>query len=212
MNKYFNRKDFDAIQLKIRDSNAIKVNEAVVGRQNSYDVFISHSSKDKDIVKKIRQLLEDRYSLSAYIDWDEDSGMQRDEVASKVKEAMKISESLIFVKTSNSDTSQWAAWETGHYEAIKSADKIGVLLIEDDEFTVEAWKHREFLKDYCILEQEDIVPFVKYGTKKLFETKNEVNNFTKSFIGSSIAVDRVSGNLKYVDVGRGDMPTKFYGK
>ena len=210
MSKYFNRKDFDSIKLneRIKTASSISFDNAE-GKQQEYDVFISHSTKDKDIVKKIRQLLEEKYGLSAYIDWEEDAGTTRNEVADKVKEAMNISKSLIFIKTSNSDESQWTAWEVGRYDAINS-DRIGVLLVEDDNFYEADWLHREFLTDYIILEKDDIVPFVQNGAKKLIETKRRALDLNKASQDKSFYFNAKEGKLETKETGKGTA-TKFYG-
>lgn len=210
MNKYFNRKDFDNIKLneKIKIYSSISFDNAE-GRQKEYDAFISHSTRDKEIVLKVRQLLEERYHLSAYIDWEEDAGTKRDDVADKVKIAMDVSKSLIFIKTSNSDESQWAAWEVGRYDA-KNHDKIGVLLIEDDNFYEANWKHREFLKDYTILGPDDIVSFVKNGTKKLVEAKLRANELNTNSQNKSFYFNTIEGKLETKEIGKGTS-TKFYG-
>lgn len=75
MTTYFNVKDFADIQLSknfAEDRNCQVYNASAHGKQENYDVFISHSSKDKDLIKKLRSYLEDYFGLSAYIDWDED--------------------------------------------------------------------------------------------------------------------------------------------
>lgn len=212
MSNYFNVSDFDSIVLKtpVEDhhfSNTMDRGGSAVGKQFLYDVFISHSTKNKDIVKKIKQFLETKHSLSAYIDWEEDSGTPRDEVSEKVKEAMDISQSLLYVKTSDSDESQWVAWEVGRYDA-RNADKIGVLLVEDDKLTKDTWLHREFLKDYYILEKDDLIPFVKDGRKKLVASK--ALKLKNDFENKSIGVNE-SGRLTSVAVGIGTT-TKFYGE
>ena len=106
MTTYFNVKDFADIQLSknfAEDRNCQVYNASAHGKQENYDVFISHSSKDKDLIKKLRSYLEDYFGLSAYIDWDEDCGMSREEVADRVKEAMSRSKTFLIVKTDNSD-------------------------------------------------------------------------------------------------------------
>jgi hypothetical protein len=211
MSNYFNIKDFDSITLKtpVKDhhfSNAMDRAAIPEGKQFTYDVFISHSTKNKDVVKKLKQLLEDKYNLSAYIDWDEDAGCKRDEVCDKVKDAMNRSKSLLYIKTSDSDDSQWVAWEVGRYDAL-NADKIGVLLIEDDKLTNETWLHREFLKHYYILEKDDVVPFVSYGKKRLIEDK--ATAFKNDFENKNIAIGSGVKLINTVD-GTGTT-TKFYG-
>lgn len=207
---YFNRRDFESIQLKEgRKVTASVVFDSAAGKQQEYDVFISHSIKDKELVKKIRQLLEEKYNLSAYIDWDEDSGTKRDDISEKVKAAMNISKSFMFVKTSNSDDSQWTAWETGYYDNVNS-DKIGVLLIEDEKITKDTWEHREFLKDYYILEKDDIVSFVSNGVRKTIEAKEKALHLNTALENKAVSLNTSKGKLE-VGAAMTGTATKFYG-
>jgi hypothetical protein len=211
MANYFNRKDFGEIILN-SSQRVSKAFDSASGKQVEYDVFISHSSKpeDKSLVRQIRQLLEDHYKLSAYIDWDEDYGMSRDEASDKIKLAMDVSKSFIVVKTSNSDESQWVAWETGRFDS-KDSDKIGVLLIEDDDkFTVDTWKHREFLKDYIILEKADVVSFVANGAKKIIAAKKHAQELNSALASKSVILNEATGQL---NIGKpmSGTTTKFYG-
>lgn len=212
MSNYFNVKDFDNIQLKPKKRilyNSRACDEAI-GKQCEYDVFISHSSKNKDLVSKIRQLLEERFGLSAYIDWDEDEGAQRYEIATKVKTAMDHSKSLLYVKTSEADDSQWVAWEIGRFDA-KKPDNIGVLLIEDDKITAETWQHREFLKDYQILDKtDDIKTFVSDGHAKFFAAK-KAKDFSSRLNTGAITAVAASGTLCNTTPGVAS-PTKYYGE
>ena len=212
MSNYFNVKDFDNIQLKPTKRtlyNSRACDEAI-GKQCEYDVFISHSSKNKDLVSKLRQLLEERFGLSAYIDWDEDEGVQRDEIATKVKTALDHSKSLLYVKTSEADDSQWVAWEVGRFDATKP-DNIGVLLIEDDKITAETWKHREFLKDYQILDKtDDIKNFVSEGHTKFFAAKKAKDLSSRLNQGAITAI-ATSGTLCNVNSGVAS-PTEYYGE
>ena len=141
--KYYNRKDFD-VELsgeQIRKLEERRARFDALGEQAQYDVFLSHSIKDMALIRLIRDVLEDSLDISVYIDWDEDAGTARDEIADAVKDAMNRSMSFLVVKTDNSDDSSWVSWETGYFDK-KDSDKIGVLLVEDDDnkFSSETFK------------------------------------------------------------------------
>lgn len=165
--KFYNRKDFraplSASQVKVLSERRARVD--AMGEQVQYDVFLCHSTEDIALIKAIRDVLEYNFDISVYIDWDEDAGTPRYEIADVVKAAMNRSRTFLIVKTDNSDESQWVPWETGYFDK-KDDDKIGVLLIEDDEskFNHETFEHREYLRNYIILGPEDIVDFIKNGS------------------------------------------------
>jgi hypothetical protein len=180
--KFYNIKDFEILpQSKLYEFSSkrefIKANEGA-----RYDVFLSHSTEDKDLIKKIRDTLENTFHISVYIDWDEDAGTPRDEIANVVKDAMNKSESFLVVKTDNSDDSSWVPWETGYFDNIK-ADRIGVLLVEDENkhFNHKTFLHREYLKNYVLLGPDDIIDFIKTGSNYIREKLETNKNIDPPF-------------------------------
>jgi hypothetical protein len=176
--RYFNVNDFKDIKLNLNESKASLESAAydsAGGKQKNYDVFLSHSTKDKVLIRQIKQYLEEENEISVYIDWDEDSGTNRDEIANVVREAMKISRNFLIVKTDNSDASSWVSWETGYFDN-KNPDRIGVLLVENETFTHKDFEHQEYLKSYEILGPDDIVTFIKDGVRELIAIRRD-NDF-----------------------------------
>ena len=174
--KFYNKKDFDVIltESQKKELKAKRYSFSNRGEQATYDVFLSHSTKDMVLIKKIRDVLESKYDISVYVDWDEDAGTPRYQIADKVKDAMGCSKTFLVVKTDNSDDSSWVSWETGYFDK-EGSDKIGVLLVEDDDsgFNNETFKHQEYLRNYVILGPEDIVDFISEGS---YFIKRKINN------------------------------------
>jgi hypothetical protein len=191
----------------IRESAAVTFDSAE-GRQIQYDVFLSHSLKDATLIKQIKQRLERDHNISVYIDWDEDKGTSRSQVAEKVKAAMEISTSLLVVKTDNLSSSSWSAWETGYFDR-KSSERIGVLLIEDEDenFTHKTFYHQEYLKDYELLGESDIVPFVQNGIPGVHEYRASVAD--AAFRANNMGL-AATGALEIHNSGSNDA-TKFFG-
>jgi hypothetical protein len=162
---FFNKKDFmlPLSEAQIKVLNEKRARFSAAGEQAKYDVFLSHSTKDKKFIKALRDYLEIRFEISVYIDWEEDAGTSRDDIAEKVKAAMNRSKTFLIVKTKNSDESSWVPWETGYFDN-KDKDKIGVLLIEEDGYNYTTFNHREYLKNYEILGPDDIVDFINNGS------------------------------------------------
>jgi len=208
--RFYNIKDFRTESIEFSRSmreDAVTFDSAE-GRQLQYDVFLSHSLKDATLVKQIKKRLERDNDISVYIDWEEDRGTARDDIAETVKKAMEVSNTLLVVKTDNSDSSSWVAWETGYFDR-KDSDRIGVLLIEDEDndFTQATFKHQEYLKNYEILGEQDIIPFVRKGIKGVHEHRIEVAD--AAFRKGNIAIT-TSGALEIRNDGF-NSPTKFYG-
>jgi len=208
--RFFNVKDLRSINVEfstpMREAMTF---DSAEGKKHIYDVFLSHSTKDMMLIKQIRKKLEDENNISVYIDWDEDSGASRDDIANIVKDAMKRSRSFLVVKTDNSDDSSWVSWETGYFDN-KDANKIGVLLVEDEEngFTHEIFHHQEYLKSYEILGQDDIVEFINSGASGVREHRLKL--IDTEFRNNNIAVGS-SGGLQILNDNSGSS-TKFFGE
>src|SRR4051794_15548607 len=71
----------------------------------SFDVFLSHSSLDADVILGVKRLLEQR-RLSVYVDWLEDPQLDRLRVtpatAEVLRARMRQSASLIFATSESS--------------------------------------------------------------------------------------------------------------
>lgn len=90
--------------------------EAAAPGRSSFDVFLSHSSKDKELVRGAKRLLEER-RLTVYVDWVDDANTSRDsvtpETAARLKLRMGQSTSLFYLHTPNAQASRWMPWELG---------------------------------------------------------------------------------------------------
>lgn len=99
-----------------------KLNESVrnAPTTKTYDVFLSHSIKDAEIVLGVKLILEDT-GRSVYVDWLDDPQMDRSSVtpatAEKIRSRMRSCRSLIYLHTDNSSQSKWMPWELGFSDA-----------------------------------------------------------------------------------------------
>lgn len=97
------------------------VNAAVV--TDAFDIFLSHSIADAEIVLGIKQLLEET-GLKVYVDWVEDAQLDRraitKETAAALRQRMKQSKSLIYLSSDNSSSSKWMPWELGFFRWIQA--------------------------------------------------------------------------------------------
>lgn len=115
----------------IRESREI-LRESVLAfsEYKSYDMFISHSIRDAELILGVKGSLED-LGYSPYIDWIEDPQLDRNNVTPKtadiLRNRMRSSKSLFFVTTANSDSSRWMPWECGYFDGLR--EKVAILPI-----------------------------------------------------------------------------------
>ena len=97
----------------------------------TYDVFLSHSVKDSELILGMKGILED-LGYSIYVDWIDDPELDRKKVsketAKKLRHRMISSKSLFFVTTDNTDNSKWMPWECGYFDGIK--EKVAIVPVK----------------------------------------------------------------------------------
>ena len=88
--------------------------------QSSFDVFLSHSFMDQDLVLGAKQLLEEK-GLSVYVDWIDDPLLDRTAVtratAEKIRGRMRQCRTLLYLHSANATKSKWCPWELGYFDA-----------------------------------------------------------------------------------------------
>lgn len=120
----------------------------------SYDVFLSHSFNDADLILGLKEYLESELNLSVYVDWIEDMQLDRSsvnrETADLLRTRMRTCKSLIYAVSDNSNKSRWMPWELGYFDGNKSG-KVAIMPITqntNDQFTGE-----EYLQLYKYVEK-----------------------------------------------------------
>ncbi len=95
-----------------------------------YDIFLSHSSKDKELIAGLKLLLND-LGYSVYVDWNDDKldpNNVTPETATVLRERMKQCKSLVYAFSENATNSKWMPWELGYFDALKNS-RVAVLPI-----------------------------------------------------------------------------------
>lgn len=95
---------------------------AAAGLSTRFDVFLSHSSLDAQVILGVKSLLEAE-GLTVYVDWIEDAQLDRSRVTPKtaglLRTRMRHSGSLIFATSTSSSQSKWMPWELGYFDGFK---------------------------------------------------------------------------------------------
>jgi hypothetical protein len=117
--------------------------------RSSFDIFLSHSTDDTDMVVGMMLILKD-LGYSVYVDWVVDSQLDRSNVtkenADQLRKRMDDSKSLLFTSTDNASTSKWMPWETGYFDAKKG--KVAIAPISNLNQPNDRYEGREYLGLY----------------------------------------------------------------
>jgi hypothetical protein len=88
----------------------------------TYDVFLSHSIKDADLILGTKAVLEE-HDYSVYVDWVSDPHLDRGQVskatAQTIRSRMDCCKSLFYTTTPASTQSKWMPWECGYMDGKK---------------------------------------------------------------------------------------------
>lgn len=115
---------------------------------DEFDVFMSHSLSDAELVVGIKAILEE-IGLKVYVDWQEDPEMPRENVSKEtaftLRKRMKQSKSMIYIATDNATKSKWMPWELGYFDAFSNGN-VAILPLLDDANS--AFNGQEYLGLY----------------------------------------------------------------
>lgn len=121
-------------------------------KYSTYDIFLSHSSKDAELILGVKATLED-LGYRVYVDWVDDAQLERSNVneatAQLLRERMTASKSLFYVTTDNSVASKWMPWECGYFDGFKG--KVAILPVKQYALSNE-YNGQEYLGlyPYCV--------------------------------------------------------------
>lgn len=125
-----------------------------------FDIFLSHSIKDQELVSGVRVLLEEK-GYKVYIDWIEDEELDRQsvdkETAERLRQRMRNCSSLIYIATEQSSASKWMPWELGYFDGYKPG-AVAVFPVVDNVRSV--FHEQEYLGLYPVVEWQDAHPQV----------------------------------------------------
>lgn len=111
------------------NKSTLEVLAEAVSFNETFDVFLSHSSNEsEDILLGVKDFLE-QYDLSVYVDKYNDSDLSPDDVtketAARLRNRLVNSSTLLYVHSGHSTNSRWMPWELGFMDG--KSGKVGVL-------------------------------------------------------------------------------------
>jgi hypothetical protein len=129
-------------------SDALRKSMKAAAELSAFDIFLSHSYLDRELILGITHYLEG-LGYVVYVDWREDSQLKRDKVTKATAEAVRgrinQSKSLFFATTDAAKNSRWMPWELGYMDGKKG--KSAILPVTQDSST-DDYKGQEYLGVY----------------------------------------------------------------
>ena len=172
--------------LKSNEYRAEAILESESKSANSFerfDIFLSHSSKDAEIVLGVKAIFESK-GIKVYVDWYDDPQTNREHVTSETAELLrtrlKQSKSLVFLATDNASGSKWMPWELGYFDGF-SDGSVAVLPVVDYEGA--SFNGQEYLGLYPVVDKG----FYTNGQSEIFVKKS----------GSWMTLDSFKSGITY---------------
>jgi hypothetical protein len=130
----------------------LKEEVATAKTKARFDIFLSHSTSDAEIILGVKGVLED-YGKTVYVDWLEDPQLDRANVtaanAEVIRLRMRQCKSLVYVHTANSGSSKWMPWELGYFDGFNGA--VAILPVTQNHQT--SYEGQEYLGIYPYLDE-----------------------------------------------------------
>lgn len=159
------------------------LNESEIDDEATFDVFLSHSYHDRDLVIGIKALFE-KEGFTVYVDWINDKLLSRDNVtkdtAAVLQKRMRQSKCLIYATSENASQSKWMPWETGFFDGIR--DRM-VAILPISENASSDFSGQEYLGLYPYIALDSLDKSI-LGTPMLMEPtafERMMNDFKKIY-------------------------------
>ena len=115
-----------------------------------YDIFLSHSYKDRLAVAGLAEHLKKHYGYEVYVDWIEDSSLDRSNVSRRtaqvIRNKMQRCRSLFYVTSANSSSSKWMPWELGLMDGMK--ERVAICPLVKELYSSDSYQGQEYLGLY----------------------------------------------------------------
>lgn len=147
------RSDLDKILFENFESDKVSLESMQFSLDKKYDIFLCHSSKDIDEIKRLKEYLRRNANKEAYVceidDPQLDPSKANKKTAEILKKRMENSSELYFVLSKNSQKSTWMPWELGYFNGKKSDSVIYVYpIIDNYESEIKNFDGHEYLELY----------------------------------------------------------------
>lgn len=164
-------------------SERVILSEAFATSNTSFNIFLSHSSRDREIVIGTKQLIEEA-GYTVYVDWIDDAELENTAVdrrrADHLRKRMRQCETMFYAHTPNAALSKWCPWELGYFDAMSHPDcQVYVLPIVNEG---ENYKGQEYLSLY------DVVDLQSYRHRP--KKRREMDAFRRERLADTLGLRR----------------------
>lgn len=143
----------------ISETRTFSANESISDsrRYSTFDIFLSHSFLDKQVVKGIFLDLSKK-GYKVYVDWIVDPHLDRSNVtkesAELIRNRMENSKSLVLAISANAQGSKWMPWELGYVDG--NTNKCAILPVYENRYNnPSSYEGYEYLKLYPYIKKDD---------------------------------------------------------
>lgn len=173
-------RDLASRETRLRKSTTAEIlHDSAVSKRTSYDVFLSHSSMDSELVLGAKALMES-YGFTVYVDWIDDPQLIRDRVnstsAAVIRSRMRSCKMLVYAHTLNASRSKWCPWELGYFDGEKGGNIFILPVSKDGKSTFEG---QEYLGLYPYIDEAESVA----GKMQLWINYEEDNHRLSEALG-----------------------------
>ena len=148
MANFFTRSQVRGFTQNLSLQEQTNIRKRAEERSSSGTTFLSHSSKDQDILPGVIRILENQ-GATVYIDKKDPSlpPYTSKDTASTLKSRIGQSKKFVLLATENSKDSRWVPWELGVADGCKSFDNIAIFPVLEDTMG-DSWTNWEYLGLY----------------------------------------------------------------
>ena len=138
-------------EVRTFSADDVLIERRIADSTKEYDIFLSHSSKDKELIAGLKLILNDM-GYSVYVDWNDnklDPNIVTPKTAKVLRDRMKQCKSLGYAFSENATNSKWMPWELGYFDALKNS-RVAVLPISKTAKI--GFKGTEFVGMYYVIQ------------------------------------------------------------
>jgi hypothetical protein len=140
-----------------RKSVEVLLRESRDTAATSFDIFLSHSVMDREIVLGAKVLIEEK-GLTVYIDWIDDPALDRSSIsrqsAERIRGRMRQCAQMAYLHTPSSTLSKWCPWELGYFDAYSAPEeRVYVIPVLDSD---SVYVGQEYLSLYRTIELSEL--------------------------------------------------------
>lgn len=179
MAQYITRDELRSFAADLGTAEATRIRKAAASRSLEGSTFLSHSSKDDDLVAGAILVLEN-HGAKVYVD-EIDPEMPpytSEKTAALLKTRIRETSRFVLLASKNSKESKWVPWELGVADGVKGVSKIALFPASDSSYD-QTWASWEYLGLYDRIVWGKLENYQKEVWMVLDEKKNTATELSK---------------------------------